>query len=245
MFDRLKRRLLGRLLRGAGCIAQPIDQFRTACRIAGEANGGKPANLVFDVGANRGDRSRALARNFPTAQIHAFEPFPPTFEVLSRETAAEPRIRCVPVALSTTDGKASLHSNQSSETNSLLSTHERASDYSPPGTTGLLGNVEIQTKRLDTYCAEQRIERIDFLKVDCQGFDLQVLLGAGDLLNPKTLGAIFVEVLFVPLYEKQAYFEDIHRALTERGYGLVDLFDKKQGKPQPCLNWCDALYVGR
>ncbi|CAN5721232.1 hypothetical protein BH10BAC3_BH10BAC3_33890 [soil metagenome] len=36
---------------------------------------------------------------------------------------------------------------------------------------------------LDSYCAEKEIERIDFLKIDCEGFDYKVLLGAKELLT--------------------------------------------------------------
>lgn len=80
----------------------------------------------------------------------------------------------------------------------------------------------LEVTTLDAFCQEEKLEEIDFLHVDVQGADLDVLRGASELLERSILG-IIIEVEFSPLYVNQPLFSDIDVNLREQGFRLFDL----------------------
>ncbi|MBE9028744.1 FkbM family methyltransferase [filamentous cyanobacterium LEGE 11480] len=110
--------------------------------------------------------------------------------------------------------------------------------------------VTLETTTLDAVCMDEEIESIDFLQIDVQGANLDVLKGASDLLD-RSVFAIQVESEFSPLYHQQALFADIDQYLRHKGFTLFS-FLEPQRKPraeifaenQPGqLLWADALYL--
>jgi FkbM family methyltransferase len=115
--------------------------------------------------------------------------------------------------------------------------------------------VEVETTTLDYFCATEDVKTIDFLKVDVQGADLDVLQGASELLNRSMLG-ILIEVEFTSLYKDQPLFADIDVFLRNQGFCLIDLrmedaWCRRPRSISPIyssdrngqLLWADALYV--
>lgn len=82
--------------------------------------------------------------------------------------------------------------------------------------------VEIETTTLDDFCQSQAITELEFLKVDVQGADLDVLKGGEQVLERSTLG-VSIEVEFAPVYEGQPLFAEIDQYLRSRGFVLFDL----------------------
>lgn len=83
-------------------------------------------------------------------------------------------------------------------------------------------SFEIDTITLDEFCQEEQINKVDYLQIDVQGADLDVLEGATNLLNRGTL-AIQVEVEFSPLYVGQPLFADIDSFLRKNNFTLFDV----------------------
>lgn len=111
--------------------------------------------------------------------------------------------------------------------------------------------IELEVTTLDQACQDQGIEQIDFLKIDVQGADLQVLAGAPQQLAQHIL-AIRVEVEFSPLYENQPLFADVDTYLRQQGFTLFDLqggYGSRANLPIRStlragqLLWGDALYL--
>ena len=114
--------------------------------------------------------------------------------------------------------------------------------------------IEIETTTIDEFCNRENIQ-FDFLQIDVQGADLDVLKGAITALENCLLG-VQVEVEFIPLYLQQPLFTDIDLFL--RNYGLT-LFDLITDNPwcrvtRACspfrsatragqLTWADACYL--
>ena len=108
----------------------------------------------------------------------------------------------------------------------------------------------VQTTKLDAVC---EIEACDYLKIDVQGAELDVLKGAEETL--KDCFIVEVEVEFVPLYENQPLFGDIDKFLRDRGFYLHRLMDVSGRafrpfildgnpvKPVSQLLWADAIFV--
>jgi len=80
------------------------------------------------------------------------------------------------------------------------------------------GKTTIHVRRLDDWAKENHVEAIDYLKIDTQGSDLDVLRGTGDLLPQ--IRCIQAEVMFNPMYLGQPLFADIDTFLRSKGFVL-------------------------
>ena len=112
--------------------------------------------------------------------------------------------------------------------------------------------VEIDTTTLDIFCKDENIDKIDFLQIDVQGADLQVLEGAAGMLESCIL-AITTEVEFSELYINQPLFSDIDIYLRKQGFSLFDITVashrrarspiRSKSRYDGQLLWGDATYL--
>jgi len=86
----------------------------------------------------------------------------------------------------------------------------------------VLERETVETVGLDAWCKDAGLPGADFLELDTQGSELDILLGCKDLLANSILG-LKVEVEFYPLYIGQALFSDIDNYLRLLDYYLFDL----------------------
>jgi FkbM family methyltransferase len=202
------------------------------------------ATTVFDVGAHWGESLEELAPIFPAATIHCFEPFPASFERLRRQAVSHPRTELNQCAVGAVDGEVTLHVNRGTDFNSALAPAPELEQLAVQlgGDATPVEEVTVPLLSLDSYCAQRAVQRVDFLKIDTQGFDLEVLKGCEEMLSDKRVGAIFCEVLFTPHYEQQPYFEDITAFLRGRDYRLVDLYTGARADNRSLI-FGNALFV--
>lgn len=140
------------------------------------------AEIIFDVGANFGAFVIPFARLAPAARLFAFEPNPNTARAL-RENLIRNSITNVVVvecAVSHSDGEITF------------------SDSSDPATNRILGNddvgLSVQCRSLTSFCRENNINRIDFLKIDVEGAEMDVLEGAEELFSGKKVMSGMIEI---------------------------------------------------
>ncbi len=88
--------------------------------------------------------------------------------------------------------------------------------------TEVVSTVEVETTTLDIFCEAEGIGEIDFLQIDVQGGDLDVLKGGAQMIGKGVLSTI-IEVEFVPLYKDQPLFGEIDCYLRNSGFDLFDL----------------------
>jgi FkbM family methyltransferase len=202
---------------------------------------GRPAPLLFDVGANVGQTATRLAELSPRGRILSFEPAPATFQRLGEAVAGLP-VEPLPIALGSRNVRQRFRMNRASVTNSFLETsHDPLAFSATDGGYVQEAEVEVEVRRLDDFCAERSIGRIDLLKADVQGYELELLKGAGDLLRPDTIELLALEVMFSPFYEGQCYFDELAGYLRERGYKLANLYDMDVHKDRGILQ-ANALF---
>lgn len=181
--------------------------------------------VIFDVGANIGETALRYRELFPAATIHCFEPFPLSFERLRTALEGDARARLHLLALAASSGSARLKVNRSAATNSLLASDERAAHYWGGGLLDTETEVEVGTRMLDEFCAAERVERIDILKLDVQGAEYAVLEGARQMLTAQRIDVIYMEVITAPTYVGQRELHDYLALLHERGYRLFDFYN--------------------
>ena len=180
---------------------------------------------IFDVGANRGLTTRTYRQLFPAAAIYCFEPFAASFAILAERYKGCRLVQPFQLAVSDAVGKSSFYYTNESVMNSLLPLSPRA-DLLTTSTES--GTIDVQTTTLDAFCCEHNVTRIDILKLDVQGGELQVLRGATGILEDQLVRMIYTEVNFNEVYVGQAFFHDVSSFLHGYGYSLYGLSDSLQ-----------------
>jgi len=143
-----------------------------------------------------------------------------------------------PMALGSAKSVMELHTYAVNELNSLLPLS--GGKQSPFEDVAATGTVTIEVSTVDDVCARQGITRIDLLKIDTQGFDLEVLKGAAGLLAKGGVWHVLVELNFVNLYVGQSSPWAVQSLLSQVGFHVVDYYEKnRHGKE---LGWCTALF---
>jgi FkbM family methyltransferase len=158
----------------------------------------------------------------------------------------------VPLGISDREGEKTLYVTKEPMCTSLYPPNEpylaRFSTLSE--LMGLDFEIGIETTTLDAFCAAEEVDEIDFLQIDVQGADLDVLKGATHLLS-RSVTAIQIEVEFSHLYQGQPLFADIDIYLRNQGFTLFDLgVASRPRKISPIpgnrgfgqILWGDAIY---
>ncbi|WP_162417424.1 FkbM family methyltransferase [Cyclobacterium roseum] len=201
---------------------------------------GLDLDIIFDVGAYQGGIANKLLNYSSNARVFAFEPFPPSFEILKNRLEENSRFKCFQIALSDKEGQLDFYSNNFAETNSLLPSKILADDISK--LTMTKGIVKVETLTIDKFCKTHHLDKIDFLKIDVQGNTYQVLQGAKELLKNNKIKVIFAEVEFLPIYQGQNLFSEVEIFLRSYGFHLYDISNVNKinnGR----MGWADALFI--
>lgn len=159
-------------------------------------------------------------------------------------------------ALSDSKGKRILHITKSQTNTSFLMPNQELlkqlqwSPNEPITDHDILKEVEVECDSLDNILNSQNVHP-DYLKLDTQGSELDILKGADRVLLEDLLIAE-IEVEFAPIYKDQPLFADIDAFLRERGFTLQDLGNFLYMKPRGLAGIggakgriiaADALYI--
>ncbi len=170
-------------------------------------------NLVIDVGANRGQYFLALRRSGYAGRVISFEPLPTAYAELKHLTQKHRNwdVRCV--ALAEHSGKGTMHVSENLASSSLLAVTDESVRAAP--TTRISSHITVPVSTLD---AELELDAGDqiHLKLDTQGSELRVLLGALGTL-PR-VASIECELSLVSLYEGQPLLHEVFEYLYDNGF---------------------------
>jgi FkbM family methyltransferase len=156
----------------------------------------RPGDVALDIGANLGVISLRLAERVGSSgQVHSFEPNPAMLSYLKCTLDANPGlpIKVHPIALGKEEANLVLSIPQSNAGSASLV--NGAAD-------GSVTKVEVPVRRLADFAAEHRLERIDFMKIDVEGFETEVLEGGKDLIARLRPKAIVLEEFQKPKFGK-------------------------------------------
>ena len=191
-------------------------------------NMSKKNPIFFDVGANEGQYAQLLLKHLPTeASVYSFEPSRSTFDLLSKNIR-DVRITKINKGLSDRPEKTKLFRDEKNTT--------KASVFESNATVS--GDIEdemVEITTLDSFCSENEIDFIDFLKIDVEGLDLAVLKGAKKMLkqgNIKYIQFEFGGTQIAPRIFLKDFFEllqpqySIYRILKD-GHLRIDEYSEK------------------
>jgi FkbM family methyltransferase len=171
---------------------------------------------IYDIGAATGHFSAAIAKLENVRQVESFEPIPVAFQALQQRLASYPHVHCHNVALGSANGSADLHLSGSSDSSSLLPVaREHESVF--PGTQNI-GRISVRVACLDDYVDQHKLTLPDVIKIDVQGYEVEVLKGASRALAHAR--HCILETSFVSLYEGSPLFEEVYAFMLDNGFLL-------------------------
>lgn len=171
-----------------------------------------------DVGAANNTREEGWKKHNQNVRYTLFEPDPIAAERL-RGALHEEDICVIENALGSFSGKTFLNVCKKRELSSILEPNTALLKRFPDVSRwSVVEQLEVNLKTLDSMVST--IGPVDFLKLDTQGSELDVLHGA--VVALKEVVAIQVEVEFIPLYLRQPLFGDITNFLLQEGFEFWD-----------------------
>lgn len=148
-----------------------------------------PSPIIFDVGANIGDYVSKLSSIFPNAMIYCFEPNPFAYKKLQLHASNKistfklgfGNIEKSSLIYTYPNEKASQHASLYRDVITELHDSESTKE------------IEIKITTLDTFTAKQKIEHINILKIDTEGYELSVLHGSTKLIKNDVIDFVLFE----------------------------------------------------
>lgn len=191
-------------------------------------------DLIFDVGANVGQTAHDFRTRFPQAKILSFEPDADSFSELQASARGHANVSIFNLGFSVQPGRVRFD-NTSRE--SVL--HAIAKDQSDVR----LPFVDVTT--IDLFCAEHCIERINLLKIDTEGHDLDVIRGASNMLRRGDIDVVFAECSLTQVSERLVSFSEMQADMRDRGYVCFGIYNQAFGASTQDLqiNWANCAYV--
>lgn len=199
---------------GAGLLRLHVDQVFARYGI----------NVVFDVGAHHGEYGGWLRRNGYRGWIASFEPVAANFAALRRRSASDRHWLAFPTALGAANGRAEINVARNSVFSSFRGHTAYATDtFGAEPEVAAVESVEVAT--LDDV-ADAVLDRVTdpraYLKLDTQGWDLEVLKGADRTV--RRTSALQTEVSCQPVYHDMPTMTTSLDALAAHGFAISGLF---------------------
>ncbi len=181
----------------------------------------KKSPLLLDVGSNYGQTIRKFRMDFDRPTIIGFEPDPTCYESLKRHFLKEDlTLENLGLGNENTTAEFKVY-----EVNGLQSFLD-VSDQGMLKTSKIKETLSVEIKKLDDYVAAKQITTIDLLKMDVQGYELNVLKGAAKTLERHAIQVIYTEINFLDAYQGQGDFQEITVFLKTVGYHLVGIYNQ-------------------
>ncbi|MES2278837.1 MAG: FkbM family methyltransferase [Bacteroidota bacterium] len=188
---------------------------------------------IFDVGANIGQTATSFNKHFPAAKIFCFEPVAATFNEMVNNTLSS-QITCIKKALGGAKGESKIYKSDS---------YNGISSINGKGNSSF---SQVETIIVDTginVCKEYNITDIDMLKIDTEGYEMEVLKGFEPMLK-KHIKLIYIEVGFDPTDPCKTYISDLLIFLRAYNFIPSSMYDSyRLGRGKLKLNHSDLLLI--
>lgn len=177
-------------------------------------------DTVLDIGANVGQYASLIRAAGFAGRIISCEPLAGAYAELSRRAGGDGTWTALNVAVGATAGTTTINVAANSFSSSVLDMTDAHRDAAP-------GSEYIATETVDLTTVADLVAQHDvdpgrsLLKIDTQGFESEVLAGAGELVG--RFAAIQLELSFVELYAGQPLYADMLARMSDAGYRIQQL----------------------
>jgi FkbM family methyltransferase len=190
---------------------------------------GSKINTIFDVGANEGQFAFMARYCWPNAQIDCFEPDPDAYKSLKTNHEKDNLIQVFNCALGVASGELTLNLGETSAQNSFLVEYGKSTK----------GKIVVPVKTLDDLYSEVDLFNT-LLKIDVQGYEIQVLEGASKILNK--LDFILLEVSLGDLFEGGVQIDEIWSFMKNQGFCYTRILDQYKDPVSHQVMQMDVLF---
>ncbi|MDC0427058.1 FkbM family methyltransferase [Pelagibacteraceae bacterium] len=190
----------------------------------------KSEPVIFDVGANKGQSITRYKKLFQNPIIHSFEPNIDEVNILKQKYINDKNLYLNNVAVGDKKGNLEFNINAISGHSSFKNLIPNTTWIKKRSNLIKIDDKNYTTKKinaeiitLDDYANEKNLTNIDILKIDTQGFEDKVLLGAQNLLKNNRIKLIQLELIFSEIYENPLNIYDVEKTLIPYNYRLFGI----------------------
>ena len=208
--------------------------------------------LILDVGANKGQTIRRFLDLFDNPTIHAFEPVEEAIQKIRENYSTHRNIFINNHALG--DKRETKNFNISHRTenstfhqfNSNTKWLKTRSRQYNVGVNEYVKKVEkVNIGTIDDYVAKNKIEKIDILKMDTEGYEDKVLSGAINTLRENKIKIVLTELAFDNVRDKYLSFSDLEKYLLPNNYRLVGIDLENNNLISGLVFFAEVMYFNK
>ncbi len=238
------KRLIRRVLNGLGYEVR---------RLSGRSAGSSPdiwtwlrvsggIRTILDIGANNGEFAEYLSTYFDARRTVAIEPLPGCAAQVRQREKAIRNLTVFECAVSDREERAVLFENAYAPASSLLPVSKISADEFPQ-TASHQKEVEVAVRRLDDLIDPSILEEAVLIKIDVQGLEDKVIRGGENTFRAAKF--VLIEMSFVPMYDGQPLFEEVHDLLVNIGFRFAGIKNQVDSPTtgQPLFMHC--LYINK
>ena len=205
---------------------------------------------VFDVGAHKGESINLFLSNFKVDKIISFEASPVNFfllkkkEKLLKKKFNKSKILLENIAIGSAKKNVILNQFKESSSTTISEINKNSSYFKKKfkflnffKNNEIFYPIEIETENLDTYMENNNINFIDFLKIDTEGYENEILLGLKQKLSKVKI--VMFEHHYDNMINKNYTFRDINKILIKNNFKMI--FKAKM----PFRKTFEYIYINR
>ena len=194
-------------------------------------------DLIIDVGSHKGEFLLNIINYLTFKKAYSFEPQIEVFDILKKKLNNNEKIIYNNIALSNIIGKKRIIINKLTSTSSLSDLNQtsfflKIKNFLLKQKNNELKSYEVKTDTVDNYFKEIDV-RNSLIKIDVEGYELNVLKGSKDLI--KKINFILIENQFFNIYKNNSQ-KECHEFLIDNKFKLIKKFRF------PLLHFEDRLY---
>lgn len=181
----------------------------------------KPGDIVFDIGANVGYytvlASKKVGRR---GKVFAFEPDPHNLTFLQKNQQINncQNVEIIEKAVADKDGKSYFLQDTSNPGESRLSNK---------------GEITVETITLDTFISQKKIKKVDVIKIDIEGAEIQALKGGREFLKNSKNIKIFIECNQTKLKESKKTVDELIKKILSLKFEIKEIINESERKIYP------------
>ena len=180
--------------------------------------------IFFDIGAHHGETLKLFSKKFEIEEIHCFEASPINFKILSKETKnLNLNLYLNNFGIGSNNQDTFINQTEESSSSSINEFNNNSKYFKKKLKILNVNNyknfykkVPIKLIKLDDYIEKNKITKIDILKIDTEGFELNVIKGLK--LNNNKVKYIYFEHHYDDMIKKNYIFSDINKLLNDYGF---------------------------
>ena len=201
-------------------------------------------NFFIDVGAHKGSYTDLILKNFKIKKIFMFEPQKKIFKIIIKKYKKSKNVKIFNYAISNKNNFQKIYINRHDLTSSLTKLNE-SNSYLKRKSKLFIENSKqsliketynVKTVRLSDVLNKGGIRKIELLKIDTEGHELEVLLGLGKRIKD-------TQYVLIEFHRDKIYYnykpKKIHNYLVKNNFKLEDTFRF------PFTYWEDRIYVNK